>query len=128
MPRKGASHHQGRTKTGTTKKNPKPKVKCPVCGEEKRKDKMPAHLKKYIVWCTSGKIANKEHPDYASADQNAKEHTDYYYPSSSTFYNINKLFFCVSGLQNAPFWQRGPKKPPPCLWYIYPCLWQKFHF
>ena len=52
---------------------------------------MPAHLKKYIMWYPSGKIANKEDPDYARADQNAKEHTDYYYPSLSTFYNINKL-------------------------------------
>ena len=62
MPKKGASHHRGRTKTGPTKKAQKPKVKCPVCEEEKRKDKMPAHLKKYIMWCPSGKIANKEHP------------------------------------------------------------------
>ena len=58
MPRKGASHHQGRTKTGTTKKTPKPKVKCPVCGEEKRKDKMPAldSSKVYIPLASSSGV------------------------------------------------------------------------
>lgn len=53
------------------------KFQCPVCGSEKRSDKMQQHLLQLCHFDNDGMPVKPDNPQYSSFTSEAKQHTDY---------------------------------------------------